>query len=123
MTGFVNLNVLDSGLSWLTTNGTRLDITKTEATTYEQATSTYTLGYKPTTTGSPTTRSSGRKVVVAAISGASVTGSDTAAYWALTNGSDTLCATGSLSAPQAVTTGNTFSLAAFDIGIPQVGGS
>ena len=125
MTGSVNTNVLDSGLSYATTNGTRIDITSTEATTYAQATTTYTLGNKTSvSTGSPATRSpSGRKVTVAAVSGGSVTGSGTAAYWALTDNSAILVATGALSASQAVTSGNTFSLAAFDIGIPAVGGS
>ena len=125
MTGSVNTNVLDSGLSYATTNGTRIDITSTEATTYAQATTTYTLGNKTSvSTGSPATRSpSGRKVTVAAVSGGSVTGSGTAAYWALTDNSAILVATGALSASQAVTSGNTFSLAAFDVGIPAVGGS
>ena len=125
MAGFVSTDVLDSGLSYATTNGTRVDITTTEATTYAQATSTYTLGNKTSvTTGSPGSRSpSGRKVTVGAISGGSVTGTGTAAFWALTDGSSILVATGALSASQAVTSGNTFSLAAFDIGIPAVGGS
>ena len=122
---YLNTIAMDSGLSYLTTNGTRVDICSTEPTTYTQATTTYTLGYGTTTTGSPATRSpSGRKVTVAAISGASVTGTNTAAYWALSYPSGTaLLATGNLSASQSVTSGNTFSLAAFDIGIPAVGGS
>jgi hypothetical protein len=125
MTGFVSTSVLDSGLSYATTNGTRVDITSTEATTYAQATTTYTLGNKTSaTTGSPATRSpSGRKVTVASITGGTVTADGTAAYWALTDGATLLVATGGLSAGQAVTSGNTFSLAAFDIGIPAVGGS
>jgi hypothetical protein len=125
MVGFVNTSVLDSGLSYATTNGTRIDITSTEATTYAQATTTYTLGNKTSvTTGSPASRSpSGRKVTVASLTGGSVTGTGTAAYWALTDNSAILVATGGLSASQAVTSGNTFSLAAFDIGIPAVGGS
>lgn len=122
--GYLNTTCMDSGLVTLTNNATRVDITSTEATTYAQATSTYTLGYKTTTVGSPGARSpGGRKVTVAALSGASVTGNGTAAYWALTDNSATLYATGSLSGSQAVTSGNTFSLTAFDIGIPAVGGS
>jgi hypothetical protein len=125
MAGFVNTSVLDDGLSYATTNGTRIDITTTEATSYAEATSTYTLGNKTgVTTGSPGARSpSGRKVTVASLTGGSVTGTDTAAYWALTDDSSILVATGALAAPQGVTSGNTFSLAAFDIGIPAVGGS
>jgi hypothetical protein len=117
-------NVYSAGLGTLTTNGTRVDICSTEPTTYAQATSTYTLGYKATTTGSIASGSpSGYKVTVSALSGASVTGTATAAYWALTDGSANLYATGSLSASQAVTSGNTFSLAAFDIRLPAVGGA
>jgi len=48
----------------------------------------------------------------------SITGTGTATHYAISNGSDTLYATGSLSASQAVTSGNTFTLAAFTIAIP-----
>lgn len=109
---YLNDNVMDSGLSYLQTNGSRLDICSTEPTTYAQATTTYTLGNKTSLSiGAPAAGSpNGRQVTVAAITGASVTGTGTAAYWAITNGSNTLLATGSLSTPQAVTSGNTFDL-------------
>lgn len=112
--------VFDDGLSTLTTNGTRLDICSTEPTTYAEATSTYTLGNEGTLSiGSPADRTGGgREVTVAAISDASVTGTGTAAFYAITNGSDTLYATGSLSSSQGVSSGNTFSLGSFTIGIP-----
>ena len=116
---YLNDSVYDSGLSYLVTNGSRLDICSTEPTTYAQATSTYTLGNKTALSvgalaaGSP----NGRQTTVAAISGASVTGTGTAGYWAITNASNTLIATGALSASQAVTSGNTFSLAAFVVRI------
>jgi hypothetical protein len=109
---------LDSGLSWITTNGTRLDITSSEATTYAQATSTLTLGNDTVTTGSPTNGAiDGRKVAVGAVTAGSVTGTNTATHWALTNGASLLIATGALTAPQAVTNGNTFTLDAIDITI------
>ena len=47
-----------------------------------------------------------------------MTATGTATHYAITNGSSELLATGSLAAPQAVTSGNTFTLASFDIGIP-----
>lgn len=61
----------------------------------------------------------GREVVFSAISGASVTATGTASHFAIydTNGSRVL-ATGDLSASQSVTSGNTFSLATFNVGIP-----
>lgn len=112
-------SVLDDGLSTLTTNGTRIDICSAEPTSYAEATSTYTLGTSTITTGSPADRTSGgREVTVNAVTDASVTGNGTAAFYAITNGSDTLYATGNLSTSQTVTSGNTFSLGSFTIGIP-----
>jgi hypothetical protein len=116
---FLNDNVYDSGLSYVTTNGTRIDICSQEPTTYTQATSTYTLGNKTSmTVGSPTNGATdGRKVVVPAITTGSVTATGTASHWALTNASNTLIATGSLTSNQSVTSGNTFTLDAIDITI------
>lgn len=111
--------VFDNGLSTLTSNGTRIDICSTEPTTYAEATSTYTLGNDTITIGSPADRAEGgREVTVPAVSNASITATGTAAFYAITNGTDTLYATGDLNSPQAVTSGNTFSLGSFTIGIP-----
>lgn len=114
--------VLDNGLTKLNTEANRLDICSTEPTTYTQATSTYTLGNNTSlSVGAPAARSpNGRKVTVAAISsGGSVTGTGTAAYWSIVDTVNIrLLATGALGASQGVTSGNTFTLAAFDIGIP-----
>lgn len=118
---FLNDRVFDNGLTVLDTEANRLDICSTEPTTYTQATSTYTLGNKTSLSiGAPADRSpSGRKVTVASFTDGSVTGTGAAAYWAIVDtGNSRLLAAGSLSASQAVTSGNTFSLAAFDIGIP-----
>lgn len=117
---FLHDDVLDNGLSELTSNGSRIDICSAEPTSYAEATSTYTLGNKTgLTVGSPAARSpSGRKVTVPAITDGEVTATDDATHWALTDGSDTLLAAGPLADGQAVTDGNSFSLQAFDIGIP-----
>ena len=57
--------------------------------------------------------------VVAAITDGSVTANGTASHWAITDtGNSRLLATGALAASQAVSSGNTFTLGAFDIGIP-----
>lgn len=115
---FIADTVFDNGLTVVDTNGTRLDICSSEPTTYAQATSTLTLGNSTVNTGAPTNGATdGRRVIVPAITSGTVTGTGTAAFWALTNGSNTLYATGSLSASQAVTTGNTFSLDAVSITI------
>ena len=118
---FIADRVLDNGLSALSAEATRLDICSSEPTSYTEATSTVTLGTKTgVSVGTPAARSpDGRKVTVASISDGSVSGTGTASHWALTDPANSrLLATGSLSASQAVTSGNTFTLAAFDIGIP-----
>lgn len=117
---FLGDSVFDSGLSILTNSGSRLDICTTEPTTYTQATSTYTLGNKTgITVGSPADRTGGgREVTVSAISAGSVTGTGTAAFYAITDGTSTLYAAGSLSTSQSVTSGNQFDLTSFTVGIP-----
>ena len=92
---FFNTEVYDQGLDWVDTNGTRVDICFTaEPTTYAEATSTQSCGNKTgLNTGAPAPGAiDGRSVTVPAITDGSVT------------------ATGSLSATQAVTSGNTFTL-------------
>lgn len=118
---FLNDSVYDAALNVLHNTGSRLDICSAEPTTFTDATSTSTLGNKTSITiGAPADRTpNGRKVTISAISGGSVTGTGTAAYWAISDAANsTLLATGALSASQSVTSGNTFSISAFDIGIP-----
>ena len=113
--------VLDNGLTVLDTEASRVDITSQEATTYAEATSTYTLGNTTSISiSAPADRTGGgRKVTLSAVSGASVTGTGTATHYAITDVSNTrLLVTGSLTASQSVTSGNTFSLDALDVGIP-----
>ena len=113
--------ILDEGLSVLDTEANRLDICSSEPTTYSAATSGASLGNKTgLSIGAPAARSpSGRRVTVAAITDGAVTGTGTATHYAITDTANSrLLATGSLSASQSVTSGNTFTLAAFDIGIP-----
>ncbi len=108
--------VFDSGLSSADTNGTQIDITSAEATNITEAITTFTLGNDAVNTGAPQAGTvDGRKVVVPAITAGSVTGTGTAAFWALSNGTSILIATGPLTATQAVTSGNTFTLDAIDI--------
>lgn len=117
---YLNDSVLDGAIAVVRT-ATRLDICSQEPATYAAATSTYTLGNKvsPTMGAAGDGTGGGRKTTVAAITDGTVTGTGTATHWALTvPASSTLIATGSLSASQAVTNGNTFTLAAFDIRVP-----
>ncbi len=119
---YLNDNVLDNGLNYLTTNGDRVDICSQEPTTYTEATSTYSLGYKDTlTVGAPQNGdASGRKVTIPAITDGEVTATGTASHWALTKTTATtaLLAAQTLTASQGVTDGNAFSLGAIDIEIP-----
>lgn len=117
----LNDRVFDNGLSVLDTEANRIDVCSSEPTTYTQATSTNTLGNSTSLSiGAPADRSGGgRKVAVAAISDGSITATGTATHYAITDTSNSrLLATGSLTASQSVTSGNTFTLATFDIGIP-----
>jgi hypothetical protein len=118
---FLNDRVLDNGLSALTAEADKLTICSQEPATFAEANSTHKLGSKASpTVGSPAARTpSGRKVTVSAISDGAVEATGTASHWALVDtGNSRLLAAGALSASQGVTNGNTFTLGAFDIGIP-----
>jgi hypothetical protein len=121
MAAILHNDVFDSGLSQLDTEADRLDICSTQPSTYTEAITTYTLGNKTAcSVGAPEDGdASGRKVRVAAITDGTVSGTGTAAYWSLVDVSETkLLAAGPLASSQGVTSGNTFTLAAFDIEIP-----
>lgn len=118
----VGNRVFDAGLNALDTEANRVDICSQEPTSYAEATSTYTLGNTTSISISAPTDgdTSGRKVTVSAISGASVTGSGSATHFAITDTTNSrLLITGALSSGgQTVTSGNTFALNALDIEIP-----
>jgi len=118
---FIADRVLDLGLNILSTEANRLDICSSEPADFTAATTTASLGNKTSlSVGSPEARTpDGRKVVVAQITDGVIDGTGTATHYAIVDTVNSrLLATGSLSASQAVTSGNTFTLAAFDIGIP-----
>lgn len=113
--------IFDNGLQYATDNGGALHICSQEPTTYAEATSTYTLGNKTVTVGAPQNgATNGRRVIIPAITDGSVTGTGTASHWALvkTTATTALLATGALTSSQAVTSGNTFTLDAISITIP-----
>ena len=113
---FIADNIFDNGLSYATTNGAQVDITNSEASSFTDATSTSTLGNASITMGSPENGATdGRRVQIPAITSGSVTADGTAAFYALTDGSAELLATGPLSSTQSVTSGNTFTLDAINI--------
>lgn len=113
--------VFDNGLTVLDTEANKIVVTSQEATTYTEANATYALGNSTSLSiGAPADRSGGgREVTASAITDGSITGTGTVTHYAIidTNNSR-LLVTGSLSASQSVTSGNTFSLASFTVGIP-----
>ena len=118
---FIADRVLDLGLNVLSSEANRLDICSSEPADFTAATTTASLGSKTSlSVGNPEARTpDGRKVVVAQIVDGVIDGTGTATHYAIVDTVNSrLLATGSLSASQAVTSGNSFTLAAFDIGIP-----
>ena len=121
---YLNDRVYDNGLTVLDTEANVLHICTQEPTDYTGATATYTKGNKTALSiGAPAAGSpNGRQVTVASISDGSVTGTGTVTHWAIVDTANSrLLATGALAASQAVTSGNTFTLAAFTIRIPAAG--
>lgn len=117
----LNNRVFDNGLTVLDTEANKILVTSQEATTYTEANETYALGNSTSLSiSAPADRTGGgREVTVSAISDGAVTGTGTVTHYALVDTSNSrLLATGSLTASQAVTSGNTFTLGAFTVGIP-----
>lgn len=117
----LNDRVFDNGLSVLDTEANAIYITDSEATDYTDATTTSALGNSTSLSiGAPQDRAGGgREVVVAAITDGSVTGTGTATHYAIVDTVNSrLLATGSLTASQSVSSGNTFTLSSVAIGIP-----
>ena len=113
--------VFDNGLTVLDTEANKIVVTSQEATTYTEANATYALGNSTSLSiGAPSDRSGGgREVNAAAITDGSITGKGTVSHYAIIDTTNSrLLVTGSLSASQSVTSGNTFSLASFTVGIP-----
>jgi len=121
MADYLHDDVLDNGLSSIPTVVEYLYICSAMPTTYAEAQATYALGNKaaPSIGAVGDRTGGGRKVTVAAISDGAVTADGTAGYYALTDNSlSKLIAAGALASSQGVSNGNTFTLTAFDIGIP-----
>lgn len=117
--------VLDLGLNVLDTESTAIYICAngSEPTSIAIATgATSALGFKSfgagALFGAPAAQgSTARKVTSASVSDGTITTSGTAAWWAAI-ASGTLHAHGSLASNQVVSAGNSFTLAAFDIIMP-----
>lgn len=118
MSAYLHPDVYDSGLSVLDTATASLYLCTQQPTTRAEATATYDCGNKASISiGAPENHTTGRKVVVAAITGGTITDTLTASHYAIVDATR-LLATNALGASQAVISGNTFSLASFDIAFP-----
>jgi hypothetical protein len=117
---FLHDNVLDLGVDYVDDTGVNLYICSGAPSNYTEASSTLALGVKAGVTISAPQNgaSNGRRVVISAITDGTVTATGTASHWALTDGSSILIAWQTLSSSQGVTNGNTFSLTAISITIP-----
>ena len=112
--------VLDNGLDYLTANGTRLDLCSAAPTDWSNML-TVTRGNKTgITVGSPEDGSSGRKVVIPAVTGGDVTSNGTCDYWALSDDVGELLVAGPLSAQEVLSTSNTWGLGAIDVTFPAI---
>ena len=117
----LNNRVFDNGLTVLDTEANKITITSQEASTYAEGNATFALGSSTSLSiAAPSDRSAGgREVVVAEVTDGSVAVGGTATHYAILDTVNSrLLATGSLSASQAVSAGNTFTLGSFTIGIP-----
>jgi hypothetical protein len=119
MADIIGDRVFDEGLTILTTDVENLYICTSQPTTFTEASTTYKIGTKatPTITG-PTEGGAGGglQVTVSAISDGVVNSNGDAAWFALTDDSNSeLLISGNLGSTQAIVTGSPFSLTTFYI--------
>lgn len=121
MAAYINPYYVDLALTAMDDGINSLVICSAMPATYAEANTTYKLGTKATPTVSTPQAASpdGRKVTVSAVTDGTVSASGTATHFALLDTVNSrLVAAQALSASQAVTSGNTFTLGAVDIRIP-----
>lgn len=115
---FITDSSLDAGLTYIRSNATVLHICSSEPANYAGVAGV-SLGTKSAPTiATPADRTGGgRQITVSAITDGAVSANGTASHYAIVSGSE-LLVSGALTASQAVTSGNTFTLTSFTIGIP-----
>ncbi|RWG13740.1 MAG: hypothetical protein EOQ55_24900 [Mesorhizobium sp.] len=117
---YLNSLVLDNGVQYIKDHGNRLHICSAQPADYA-GTLTVSLGTKNTPViSAPADRApSGRKVTLSAIADGAVSANGNASHWALVDTVNLrLLAAKALDAVLAVNNGDTWTLPAFDIGIP-----
>ena len=115
---FINDEVFDQGLDYADTNGDSLSICSTDPGGVYATVTGNQLAAEVVNTGVAEDGAvDGRRVQVPAITAGSITATGTATHWALTDGTSIVIASGALSATQAVTSGNSFTLDAVSVTI------
>ena len=121
MPGFIADHYIDLALNAIDSGVNSLVICSAMPTTYTEANTTYKLGTKatPTVSAAQDASPNGRKVVVSAITDGTVSANGTASHFALLDTVNSrLAVAQALSASQVVASGNTFTLGAIDVRIP-----
>lgn len=114
---FLYDTALDAALASVITSGTHLSICSAEPANYAGIAAVE-LGKAAVTIGAVSDgATSGRRVTVPAVSGASVTANGDLAAWALHDNTGVLVASGTATT-QTMTAGNSYDTNAFDITIP-----
>lgn len=108
--------VFDAALNVIKTNGDLVHILTSEVTSWASIAAA-SLGNAVPSYASIADGTSGRKLVMNAISDANVTATGTATHFAITDGSSLVYVCQALNASQGVTSGNKFSLTACTIQI------
>jgi hypothetical protein len=114
-------DIYDNGLSQLSSLTEKLYILKADPGVVWANIAAHAVGVKNAPApGAPGPKAGGgREVVVPQITDGSVTGTDDALFFALTDDSASkILVSGPLAAGQLVTSGNTFTLTTFKVGIP-----
>lgn len=111
--------VFDNGLGTIVTNGIRLHILSSDVGLAYASIAAAQLAIETVTCTGPANADSGngRSVKIPAIAAGTISTSGTASHWALSNNTNTIYASGALSATQAVTATNSFTLPEIEIAI------
>jgi hypothetical protein len=109
-------DVFDAALNEIAT-GTTIHICSAEPANFAGIAAVSLGTATPSFTGPADGDVSGRKITIDAVTNGSVTSTDTATSFAIDDGAVLLVA-GDLQNPQGVTSGNTFTLTAFDVEFP-----
>jgi len=110
-------NVLDAALDYIDDNVDIMYVCSNEPTTFVEASATYKLGYKSTPTiGVPEAGTTGRKVVVSAVTDGVIDGTGTVNYIALADSvAEELIYVLAVDNPRLIDAESVFTTTAFDI--------